>query len=296
VEQVQNNETEPPDQHDTTPPPSDNRTGQGTAGQQTSPPTQQETVPDETVRADEEPWLEITFQTDEDGLDRIPLELEGKTWVYQPPSADNGITLTDNQIRGENSIFVFSFPGYGTYPLRFLFKDTSIGLEWEGLVRVILQPGEDTAETDRDPAGNETVPHGAGYDESAPLEDRIAWALNHDDVPLLTELSRLYLAVPSPDPGLLDLLFKTVNEAGGDLALQMAILNRLLDVPGLNRDMLARVYFELAQLYERPGYLRDMKKAYEYYEFVYTEFPVTVYADRSHDRMVYLERHYLQVR
>ncbi|MBA7711758.1 hypothetical protein ES703_120724 [subsurface metagenome] len=59
---------------------------------------------------------------------------------------------------------------------------------------------------------------------------------------------------------------------------------------------LDEVYFLIAQAFEQDCPQRDLKKARDFYQSVYDEFPESSFAGRSYQRIRYLDRYFFHIR
>ena len=74
------------------------------------------------------------------------------------------------------------------------------------------------------------------------------------------------------------------------LELLTAFLRRYPDGPRLDQAL-----FMLARLFELESPLRDVRRARDYYEKVYTEYPESEYSAEAHTRILYLDRYFFHV-
>lgn len=72
-------------------------------------------------------------------------------------------------------------------------------------------------------------------------------------------------------------------------------LERFFEVPR-KKIGLDSLYYLLASIYERPGEMRNIKKAREYYAIVYDEYPLSSYWTAAKEKINYIDRYYLKIR
>jgi len=133
----------------------------------------------------------------------------------------------------------------------------------------------------------------APYAERA-VQGLVRAALDQEDRERVLAQVPALLALRSVDTGrelLAAARFLTAQGAHpAALELLTAFLRRYPDGPRLDQAL-----FMLARLFELESPLRDVRKARDYYEKVYQDFPESEYSAESHTRILYLDRYFFHV-
>ena len=84
-------------------------------------------------------------------------------------------------------------------------------------------------------------------------------------------------------------------DVGGHLVAAIAYYGELTELSS-RLDGLDGIYFRLAQILEKPGPSRDLRRARSLYQSVTEEYPLSRYWDESAAQIEYLNRHYFEIR
>ena len=84
-------------------------------------------------------------------------------------------------------------------------------------------------------------------------------------------------------------------DVGGHFVAAIAYYGELTELSS-RMDGLDGIYFRLAQILEKPGPSRDLRRARSLYQSVTEEYPLSRYWDESAAQIEYLNRHYFEIR
>ena len=193
--------------------------------------------------------------------------IEGEGWIFGG-SDPEGVRFIRRTVPGGYTEFTLSAPENGTYRLHFIYNNI---LEERAENAVLTLRLGMVPETEAD----------AWVEEPEQPEEQVVIPPSPGEIVALgfyEALSEADAAVKAGDPGRALEILRLCAGAFQD--------SRNLD----------RVYFAMASIYEDIGPFRDINLAVSYYRKIIDTFPASIFYNRAHDRIVYLERNFIRIR
>ncbi len=215
-----------------------------------------------------------------------PLELpfRGSGWVYLGETGGReGIQYESRKFDGFSAVFRFAAEKAGEYTLRFQRQDPVSGEPESLLVKVTVREPE-LAPSAGTTAETAAVTPGASTPES-PAD---AAAVPPEDPAPVPAPPR---ALPSSPEELLRLARSEL--AAAKIASVLEVLDRYMSLFPFGSD---EAFYLYGKAYEHNTPYRDIKKAYGYYKRLREEWPRSPFWRDASERVLYIERHYFDIR
>ncbi|MBB6479126.1 tetratricopeptide repeat protein [Spirochaeta isovalerica] len=223
----------------------------------------------------------------------ILISLDREGWIFDRGDSSEGIVLKNRQFEDGMTRFLFTSETGGTLVLYFVLQNSETG-EDEKLSYKLEAATEDSGS--HLPVVIEALSTDFSEKELSGLaDDDISIAVMEENVPgVVASIDQL--TDPEADPGtdLMMDVFELLDKQGGyDQLLVKLAENAFLLYPYDNSS--AEMLFRAAQSLENPGTGQDIEKAVTLFKLVRDHFPLSVYSDRSEERISYLERHFMKI-
>jgi len=231
-----------------------------------------------------------------------PLELpfRGSGWVYLGETGGrDGLRYDSRRYDGSSAVFVFTAERSGEYQLKFQRQDPFSGEPENLLVKVVVRepepavPAGSTARAPAAPAASAPTASPAGTSGTIPASgaatSSAAEAAPASAVPALPP------TVPRELPSTPEALLRLAREdlAAARIAGVLEALDRYLALFPFGSD---EAHYLYGKAYEQNTPYRDIKKAYANYRKVRDEWPRSPFWKESSERVMYIERHYFDIR
>lgn len=230
----------------------------------------------------------ITAYPDEDLL----IDLESEGWIYSGESSVEGIELRNRQFADGHTLFLFSFSRDGEFELTFNLQNLNSGEEEDISYVITIEEDEDEKLS---PIIIEAFEGEYIKEDQSEVSMEISTALEDENIPeIIASLDQFFSNGDSVDYQLSSDLFNLLEDQGGynqylvDLAENVF---RYYPYDNLSAEML----YKAAQVLEQPGPKQNIEKALQMFKLVRDQFPISIYCDKSEERIRYLERHFRKI-
>jgi len=222
---------------------------------------------------------------------RISLDREG--WIFDRDESSDGIVLKERQFNNGKTHFLFGTERGGSLILLFVLQNSETG-EDEKIAYNLETPEE--APVDELPVIIEAnYGEYSGTESQGQLDSDLSVAISEGNVPgVIASIDQL--TDPAGDPGT-DLMleaFELLDKQGGYDQLLVKMAENAFNLYPYDNSS-AEMLFRAAQSLENPGAGQDIEKAIILFKLVRDYFPLSVYSDRSEERISYLERHFMKI-
>ena len=222
----------------------------------------------------------------------LVIEIEKEGWIFLDSAQNNSVSLKNKEFTSGKTLFIFKFSDYGEYQLDFKLQNLSDGSSEtiEFLVQV-----EKVETFELEPVVIDSLDLSDTPIENPVYIKDIAIAVNEEYIPgILASFEELFENEDLSDINLISKAYDLLLEQGGYNNQLLALAEKTFQYfPFDNRS--AGMLFNSAQLLEQPGPDQDIEKALTIFKLVRDRFPISVYSDKSEERIRYLERHFMKI-
>ncbi|MBI9099218.1 MAG: hypothetical protein JEY91_12105 [Spirochaetaceae bacterium] len=221
----------------------------------------------------------------------LVLDIEREGWIFDTSSSPS-IILKRREFHNGETRFIFSVGAIEEVELIFSLQNPSSGEDEKLSYTISIESSERPFESPI--VINPVIEnHNSGNDTQ--FDQDIIDSIEEENIPeIIASFDQL---VADEDPADSDTLFNAftlLERQGGydkyliDLAENVY---RLYPYDNLSAEML----FKAAQSIEKPGPQQNIEKALQLFKLVRDYFPVSIYCDKSEERIRYLERHFMKI-
>lgn len=229
----------------------------------------------------------LTVPTREDF--NINLEKEG--WIFDREKSSPNVVLKSREFSNGETRFTFSSEGDDAIIILFLLQNSSTGKDEQIVYNVKKSERKESdipVIIDAQNNENEDVVQQSGDPD---LRNAVAQGNIPGIVASIDNLTNLL-----EDPGV-DLIYDVFNllqqQGGYDQSLVELAENSFNRYPYDNSTV--EMLFRAAEFLEKPGEGQDIEKAVTLFKLVRDNYPLSVYSDRSEERISFLERHFMKI-
>lgn len=219
------------------------------------------------------------------------IELEKEGWIYSS-SDSQSVEMKNREFTGDTTRFLFAINDAGSFLLSFYLQDPSSGISEEAEYSISV---ENPNETDHRAIVIEPeLENEAGISDSEFHED-ILIAVEEENIPELVASFELLVSRDDPvESTVLSKAFNLLERQGGyDHFLVDLAENAYQLYPYDNQS--AELLYKAALAIEKPGPGQNIAKAMSLFKLVREHFPISIYCDKSEERIRYLERHFMKI-
>jgi hypothetical protein len=223
----------------------------------------------------------------------ILIKLEKEGWIYDGSNLPSLVKLKNRQFLNQQTLFLFSFIENGEYQLKFYLQDLSSGEEERLLYTVSVKNDSDIFDQPIviDPEMSAFFDSPSDSQESNDLSK----AIKEENIPdIISSFDQIFMQDVPGDSELALAAFNLLERQGGynPFLINLA-LNNYNSYPYDN--LSAEMLYRAAQAIEQPGPQQDIEKALSLFKLVRDNFPISLYCDKSEERIRYLERHFMKI-
>jgi hypothetical protein len=223
----------------------------------------------------------------------ILIKLEKEGWIYDGSNLPSLVKLKNRQFLNQQTLFLFSFIENGEYQLKFYLQDLSSGEEERLLYTVSVKNDSDIFDQPIviDPEMSAFFDSPSDSQESNDLSK----AIEEENIPdIISSFDQIFMQDVPGDSELALAAFNLLERQGGynPFLINLA-LNNYNSYPYDN--LSAEMLYRAAQAIEQPGPQQDIEKALSLFKLVRDNFPISLYCDKSEERIRYLERHFMKI-
>ena len=229
---------------------------------------------------------ELTINSGEDIL--IKLDREG--WIFDKSNSPSSVKLKKREFKNNQTWFLFSINDSGVYQLEFNLQNLSNGKEDKAQYHInINNPSESS------PAAIVINP----LDENESVDNRdvsdISMSIEEENIPeLISSFDDLFDEKMPLDSSQLSDAFGLLEKQGGYDQYLVEIAEYVFKIYPYD-NLSAELLYKAAQSIEKPGPLQNIEKALSLFKLVRDYFPISIYCDKSEERIRYLERHFMKI-
>lgn len=250
-------------------------------------------LPEEDVVIYTPPVNELILSREKNGTTgtEFIINLEKEGWIYSGPDSPV-IELKNRDFTGDTTRFIFSISDVGTYLLNFYLQDPSSGKSEEAEYNISIERSDDDynqAIVIEPELENEI---GVEINEN---QEGILSAVEEENIPELVASFEFLFSEDEPvENAVLSEAFDLLERQGGyDSYLVDLAENAYYLYPYDNQS--AELLYKAALAVEKPGPGQNIEKALSLFKLVRAHFPISIYCDKSEERIRYLERHFMKI-
>lgn len=249
----------------------------------------QEVVSTEEKTADTETFSE-SIQTENNKEIIIMLDKEG--WIYDGLYPSYIVKMKSREFTGDKTVFIFTISEDGEYILKFYLQDLNSGLEesadYNILVSNPLNHNDEPVVIYPEEADPEVV-----VDSFEPSD--LTLAVEEENIPDIISSFNQIISDTEPLDSLVVLdAFNLLEQQGGYSQYLVDLAERNYQFYPYN-NMSAEMLYRAAVAIEQPGPLQNIEKALALFKLVRDNFPISIFCDKSEERIRYLERHFMKI-
>jgi hypothetical protein len=221
----------------------------------------------------------------------IVINLEREGWIFDREKSSPEVQLKSREFSDGGTRFTFSSDGDGAIVILFILQNSETG-ENEQMAYNLEKRSE---EIDRSPVVIDAL--NAGDDEAVQTsgDPDIRDAVDEGNIPgIIASIGNLTDPQGDPGVGLIFDVFELLEQQGGYDSLLVELAENSLNLYPYDNST-AEMLYRAAQSLETPGEGQDIKKAVTLFRIVRDYFPLSIYSDRSEERITYLERHFMKI-
>ncbi len=219
------------------------------------------------------------------------IDIDKEGWIYSG-SDSRVIELKNREFTGDTTKFVFSISDAGSYILSFYLQNPSSGKSEEAEYNINIEAIDDIY--DQAIVIEPELENQIGVENSESQEEILA-AVEEENIPELVASFELLISEDDPvENTVLSDAFDLLERQGGyDRYLVDLAENAYSLYPYDNQS--AELLYKAALTVEKPGPDQNIEKALSLFKLVREHFPISIYCDKSEERIRYLERHFMKI-
>lgn len=238
------------------------------------------------------PSLQVEKEIKSSPGEPVSLILDGEGWIFDREKSSGDIKLVDRKFADGKTIFQFFPSGEGSYALVFQLQNLSTGSEETMNCKLDVTPAYGNSQT--------PVVIPSEYSETSDGQnsgsgDHLSEILSEENIPGLVASIDLLIAEDSdPERGNIFDAFNLLEKQGGYDDYLVGLAENSFRLYPYN-DQSAELLYRAAEAKEKPGAGQNIDKALELFRMVMECYPLSIFSDRSDERIRYLERHFMKI-
>jgi hypothetical protein len=218
----------------------------------------------------------------------IIMDQEG--WIYN--GSDKGIQLLSRSFNEGSTRFIFTFKSGGEYVLNFTLQNPSTGQNEEVAYDIKV---EDPDNEEFGPVVIEAFGDEGLIPDPEVIHNDIKTALIDENIPeIIASFDQLLSDDEVVDNQTYYDVFTLLEDQGGYDKYLVDLAERVYKYYPYD-NLSAEMLYKAAQALEQPGSTQNIEKALIIFKLVREQFPISIYSDKSEERIRYLERHFMKI-
>jgi len=229
-----------------------------------------------------------TIETDI-GEDLI-IELDREGWIFN--SGPSSVVLKKREFIDDGTRFLFTINDGGEFLLTFHLQNLTTGDSEEAEYAITAEFSEKN--------GNSPIVIEPALDDEADIVDSeiqedILAAVEEENIPeLVASFSHLISEDEPLDSRTLSEAFDLLERQGGYDQYLVGLAEKVFRLYPYD-NLSAELLYKAALTVEKPGPEQNIEKALKLFKLVRDYFPISIYCDKSEERIRYLERHFMKI-